>query len=126
MPMHPRPSAETVNPCEPSARISIWLLQGFLACREHAEDRVHVKHAPLPCSAAGILKGGPETGFVGQGGIGREIRSRRAPSQYPGAGFGSNGRAVFSNEVYRAFELPPIDDDLDEIAVAQLPNRPAS
>src|SRR6185503_7668518 len=73
-----------------------------------------------------VLQGGPESCLVRKLRVGAEIRARQAASQDLRTGVDAHRRAVFANEVYRAFKLAPVDDDFYQIAVTHLADGAAS
>ena len=98
----------------------------FLPAASASQNRIDVVDASAPCAAARILQRGPQARVVRQLGIGREVGARRplapgfaSPASTPIATPSSPTRLT------DAFERVAIDDDLNEIAVAQLADRPA-
>src|SRR6185312_14139859 len=84
------------------------------------DDAVDVVDAAPPDAAADPLKRRPEPGVVGKAGIGRERRVGGAAVEDPRALLGPELRALGADQVDRAFQLDPIDDDPDQVAVPDL------
>ena len=92
---------------------------------ESGHDRIGIIDTAAPCAAADRLQRRPEPGVVGQVGIGRELGMRRSVGQHASALFGAELDSVGTDKIERPFQLDPVDNDPDHIAVAQLADRSA-
>src|SRR5439155_10141528 len=88
---------------------------------ELSRDDVRIEHAATPSPAARVLQCGPQAARGGQRGIGRQVVAQRARRQYARTFF----RASIDDEVYRALQFDPVNDDLDLVAFLDLAQRSA-
>src|SRR5262249_24081544 len=91
--------------------------------RQGGDDRVCVIDAAPPGAAADGLQGGPEAGVVGQLGIGGQVGVRRAFGEDARALVGPELDAVAADEVDGSLQADAVDDDADEVAVADAADR---
>src|SRR5262249_52425698 len=92
---------------------------------EGSDDSFSIEDAAAPGPAADGLQGGPEPGVVGEVGVGREHRVRRSTGQDARALLGAEFDPLGTDEVERPLEPDAIDDDPDDVAVAEPADRPA-
>ena len=104
------------------ARVSSPVNSGL----ECGDDRVRIVDAATPGSAADSLQGRPESSIVGQVGVGREQGVRRSVGEHARClAAGSNSTPSAPTRSSEPSRLNAVDDDANQIAVAQLADRSA-
>src|SRR5437588_6845788 len=98
---------------------------GQLAGLQRFGNGLHVVDAAAPGAAACLLEGRPESRVVRQVGIRREIGARRAAGQGARAFVRAEELLAVADQVDAALEAIAVDDDLDDVALEHLADRPA-
>src|SRR5512133_3524324 len=87
---------------------------------EGAGDRVRVVDAAGPGATGGSLESGPKARVGGELWVSGEIGAGEALREDVGSLGGADKPAIFPDEIDRTFESIPVDEDLDQVAVADL------
>src|SRR5690606_5171701 len=96
-----------------------------LALAERRDDRIHIVDATAPRPTARMLKRCPQARIGGQRRVRGEIGSRLALGQHARALLGAVHRVALAHQIDRADQRIAVDDNLDQVAVADLTDRPA-
>ena len=109
----------------PMASAAPSRLERLLSRRDDLEDLLDVEDTAAPGAAAGVLQRRPQPGVVWQARIGCKVGARLASLENLRTGFRADVDTALADEVDRAVQRRAVDDDLDEVTVAQLADRPA-